>query len=404
MLNYRFFIEADEELVDFKLSMPLVNLLININHPISKELLSLKKSIIPYLNVSLLGDKLSYISSNRLAKISKIPTDAEVMKYSQDIKVGRIVKRLIGDKFTQKDIEDFSNLYKAAFDVRDNFFEVVNGEKIRYWYFYKRYKEYRGGTLWNSCMRYDRCQEYFDIYVNNPDKINMLILKDKENQELIVGRAILWKLDRPNVTFLDRVYYNEDYIVNIFMDYAIRNGWYYKNGLGIYSPDGIRSMGDLLVRLKPESYRYYPYVDTLCYYNPNTGEMGTDVDGYELSSTDGMVQEEEDNVTDFRGDNIPRDEAIWCDIGDAYCHQDEVIYLDYYDQYATPEIDTVWSDKYNSDLIKDRSIYSKYHKDYFDDSDDNIMWSETEHDFLDIDNDNIIWDDERGEYIIKKED
>jgi hypothetical protein len=40
-----------------------------------------------------------------------------------------------------------------------------------------------------SCMKYDRCQEYFDIYIENPD-VCSLFFKDPVESS-IHGRALL---------------------------------------------------------------------------------------------------------------------------------------------------------------------------------------------------------------------
>jgi hypothetical protein len=50
-------------------------------------------------------------------------------------------------------------------------------------------------------MKYDRCQEYFDIYIENPD-VCSLILKDPVESS-IHGRALLWILDETK--YMDRV-------------------------------------------------------------------------------------------------------------------------------------------------------------------------------------------------------
>jgi hypothetical protein len=34
-------------------------------------------------------------------------------------------------------------------------------------------------------MKYDRCQEYFDIYIENPDVCSLLILKDPVESSMV---------------------------------------------------------------------------------------------------------------------------------------------------------------------------------------------------------------------------
>ena len=41
---------------------------------------------------------------------------------------------------------------------------------------------YECGTLWKSCLRYDERSNHLDIFINNPDKIKLLILVNSQNK------------------------------------------------------------------------------------------------------------------------------------------------------------------------------------------------------------------------------
>ena len=71
-------------------------------------------------------------------------------------------------------------------------------------------------------MRYTECQKYLDIYV---DHCKMLVLLNK-NTDKISGRAIIWEID--GKTLMDRVYYTEDHMLDIFINYAKEHKWYYR--------------------------------------------------------------------------------------------------------------------------------------------------------------------------------
>jgi hypothetical protein len=55
--------------------------------------------------------------------------------------------------------------------------------------------------------------------LENPEKIRMLVVTNKENK--LLGRALLWKLDEPKgEIYMDRVYTTEDYLEKMFYEYA----------------------------------------------------------------------------------------------------------------------------------------------------------------------------------------
>ena len=51
---------------------------------------------------------------------------------------------------------------------------------------------------------------------------------NKDDESKIIGRAIVWKLFKPDRTFMDRIYYTTENIVELFKNYASVHGWLYK--------------------------------------------------------------------------------------------------------------------------------------------------------------------------------
>lgn len=200
----------------------------------------------------------------------------------QTIRVGRGIRAILNAakvKVADKDVEEFVNKYKATIDsINDIFshFLVVKGDDIAHWYNCNNYEKGTDrGTLGSSCMA-DVDEEFFDIYCENPDRINLIIYKTPENESKIKGRALLWKLNDGKM-YMDRIYTHDDSDVELFRQYAKKNGCYYKSdnrstssGTAI-GPDGSSVTLDLSVSLKPKRYNSYPYLDTLKYYNQKTG-------------------------------------------------------------------------------------------------------------------------------------
>lgn len=197
-------------------------------------------------------------------------------KITQTMKVGKFVKQVFGDKYTAKEYETFVNTYKAeVLDVFKNF-ELVEGDAIAHWYnCNNNIKTGKSNNLNGSCMR-ERNADFFDIYTKNPDKVKMLILKDTDDPKKICGRAIVWYLDEPkNRVLLDTIYVTEQYMFDLYKNYARQDNWIIKTRQAYdktdYIVDGNVVDIELNVQLPPKQYNKYPFVDTLSYYNPKTG-------------------------------------------------------------------------------------------------------------------------------------
>lgn len=205
----------------------------------------------------------------------------------QQISVGKFINKIF-DNFSEIAVDKFVNTYKAeiaAITIYDRF-KLVRGEDIKFWYAERNYYTQGGnGPLLTSCMRYDgaggkTCQPYLEIYSNNPEKCSLLILTNKENK--LLGRALVWfNLRKPtDKTFMDRIYVAKQSDVELFKKYAQEQGWLYKNEQRAddmsYIEDGVRVNKSIALQLKPHTYKYYPYMDTLKYYNPTTGRLGSD--------------------------------------------------------------------------------------------------------------------------------
>ena len=217
-------------------------------------------------------------------------------KGRQEIGVGRGIRALLlttGEKFLDKDIEEFVNLYKAAIDKfndKFSFFEVVTGSDIAHWYHNRNYF-IRSGTLGSSCMA-GVPASWLEIYTENPEQVALIIYKSQEDTDKIIGRALLWTLN-DGKKFVDRIYTVNDSDVQLFRDYAKENGWYTKyhnssttNSQAI-APDGSNVSLRLVVTLNKKYYDHFPYLDTLKYFTPGSGVLNNSDGEYTLEDTGG---------------------------------------------------------------------------------------------------------------------
>lgn len=197
-------------------------------------------------------------------------------------------------KITDADIEKFFNnlsaLIKLTRPSETTTFAIVKGEDIKKYYNNKNYQVI-AGPLGQSCMSFDTMSNFFNIYSENEEQVSMLILRNNTTDK-IIGRAIVWKLDDGSY-FMDRVYTLNSVDEKLFIQEAIKNGWYYRsNGRNISFYKGNKPIGALTLKvtLDKSKFSYYPYLDTLKYLNLEDKTL-TNVDSgsydYVLTSTTG---------------------------------------------------------------------------------------------------------------------
>lgn len=277
-----------------------------------------------YIDVTPEEDLISFISDKRVDKDE--PEDPFVAKGRGTVKIGRFIHGIKNNKelghvfqgitITDKDIEEFVNLYKSSKIENKNRFEIVEGDDIARWYKSKRYKE-GNGQLNSSCMA-DADKDFFKIYTKNPRVCKMLIYLNEDG--LMMGRALLWKLDEsPNNIkwFLDRIYTVRDSDVNRFREYAKKEGWLYKyrNGYDdvegvLFRHNGNPVIGKITIKLRECDFDEYPFIDTVAFLNKknrtlsNVGSKGCiilrDTDGessecYDCNG-DGKIEEWDDDL------------------------------------------------------------------------------------------------------------
>jgi hypothetical protein len=223
-----------------------------------------------------------------------------------NIKIGRLVRAILTSakvSFTDRDIEEFVNSYKATYDIMANAlirFDIVEGDQIGYWYNYRRYA-IREGILGNSCMA-DVPVSYFDIYVNNPKACKLIILFDengsiedsKYKSDKIIGRCLLWTTEKGQL--MDRIYTIKDSDVELFKEFGKKNGFWWKscqdsdNDFRMENGDTAISSPSLTIKLDNSDYDEYPYMDTFYMLDIGndilTNDSNIDYDRI-LRSTDG---------------------------------------------------------------------------------------------------------------------
>lgn len=298
------------------ISSRLVKLLSSLSNPIAKDILNLVDSEQKFQNsyVDLNDDDMdsfTVLPVNRVSRLEGItekdftdPSENSIVwgkKFRQPMRIGSFVTRFLPKYAGQKDLENFVHQIKGKLDAENYELKMVRGEEIRKWYLVDTYYNPHPGIidapeedgildvrtpLMRSCLKQPEKQTFFDIYCDNPEQIGMLIMLD-ENKKLR-ARAVIWfdcfVVDKPGDptkgVLMDRIYYTNESDVNIFIDYAKKNNWWYKPSQGkeIYTfvKDGQVCDKGVSTRIKNHgTFEKYPYIDTMCYYTPDTGRLST---------------------------------------------------------------------------------------------------------------------------------
>ena len=449
-------LEKSNNMLYFILSERLYNLLNSIKHPIAKDIIKLSDRTDALTEITLIDyheknhNLFTFVMSNKLFDYQKelhgdredsyirwsvythsTNSDNEIWSlFRSDIRIGRFVNRLFPGKYPEsgkvgEDIQSFIDNVKSRRSSGTEKFRIVEGEDLVKYYNEKSYSLERGpySQLHQSCMRYDKCGEYMDFYVEN--NVQMVILISDKEEDKITGRAVLWKLDEPDRYFMDRVYCVYDYDVERFKDFAKENNWLYKKYQNrdpreyICDPqkDECEQMVMKIFNMKPTDK--YPYLDTLSYYYENYNVLSNS-DGLNLSdgdrpqvmlylqSTDGGYSVDGMDWSPYYDRLIDPDDLIYCEFGDDHRFHDDCIYVETDDAYATreyadehlrySEIQNVWINPDSHD-----AVYLKKYDDIVTSwyIDSNMFYNEVDDDYL-LPEDGI-WSDYHQTYIPKDE-
>lgn len=251
------------------------------NIPVSKELVTKIKSFLNSNNIKDTAD-VEYIEYDNGKYIT-----AKTSKGDKQYSFNTLLKYLGYDtkSIAPKELQDFIEYFSQQ---KVNLKEV-KGNKIKYAYLQDNFDTSIKPTdnkksVFVSCMKYDKCQDYLEIYTTNPNQVSCLVLF---NDDKVQGRALIWNLDDGS-KYMDTIYTNDE-LITIFHNYAKQN--------------------DILIKL-PNSettvtldnkidYDYYPFMDTFAFYTPDTGVLSNKKGEYSLKSQEGEAFGKVDINTKF---------------------------------------------------------------------------------------------------------
>ena len=250
-------------------------------------------------------------------------------------KISRLVNTLFPKEYEdtegQKTLRDLIDKYGALTDDTMKF-EVVKGEEVKKWYLEDNYETTKG-DLGGSCMRHDRCQTYFDIYIKNPDVVSLLICLGAKGT--LIGRALIWNLSDSNYPsqLMDRIYFRDERVKEKFISYAEDNDMVYKPGRGLTNIvwRGERFKKSPKVKLDEWEFDEYPYMDTFAKLDIEDGTLYNSEDRaegfYILTSTDGGYHEREIVWSTYEDQEIDEEEAVWSEPIQDWISRENSVYV-----------------------------------------------------------------------------
>jgi len=346
----------------------IAQMLLRQRHPIE----NLVEDYVNYICISKSDKtKISYLTQDRENSV-----DGDHWHSSKrfNAKPGAFIRKVFKG-LSDKQVEIFSTLFKNIQNTPNFAMKVVEGNDILKYYHYESYAD-QSSSLGASCMKHGGCQEFLQIYVDNSDKIKMLVMIDREGR--LIGRSLLWNIE-PN-KIMDRIYtiHDEEYSYH-FKKWADNNGYWYKkeqkwNNTLLFESQGKSMLSELSVTLHKTDYRRYPYFDTFKFFDQDSKTLYNYIPSgksiYTLSTPDGSKQNSEFLTRDGKTDLFHyHHEMVWLEYKGYRTHQSNVYYSEINDKYILKE-DANYLEEINDyvfiddslnrqEAIKDRITYLK---------------------------------------------
>lgn len=227
--------------------------------------------------------KLKYIKENKDGYI--------IVNGEQNVKFGKLIITILNileisvDKNKlSKYIENIVDEYKSWYETKNQIkFNILKGNEILNGYNKDKQQYEFKSVLNSSCM--NNKFNLLNLYTQNEDKVLMLSL---ERNEKIIGRCLIWKLDKPDIIYMDRIYTSDNYINNIFKRFAINNELSYRDfdnykNFTIYHYNKrkkqyvikYKNEVNYKVKLNTDKIYSFPYMDSFRIMNRNNSTFYT---------------------------------------------------------------------------------------------------------------------------------
>jgi hypothetical protein len=349
--------DLDNVLEQIKDNSEVARLLLKQRHSIE----NLVENHINYISIS--GSdktKISYLTQERIENLLENGEDLWTSPKRFHIKPGAFISKIFRN-IHPREVENFSQLFKNVQNKINSKFKVVSGDSILHYYHHGSYLS-ESGSLGNSCMKYDQCQEYFDLYTINKDKISMLVLTTDNHQ--LIGRALLWNID--GMKIMDRIYTIDDETYQYhFKKWADENDYWYKkeqkwNNSLFFESKGKTIYKEISFKLEFYKLSTYPYMDTFKFLNIKTGD---------ISNFKSEISSDLKTLSSADGSTYDYDHLVMCEKSKLFYNYTDTTYLDYLSIRVSCNL-TVYSDIFDTSILREDAEYDPSINDWiFNDSD-----------------------------------
>jgi hypothetical protein len=340
MSNRKIIVTEELKAVLAKINSDMARLLLQ--EDVDESVLSKPEKNVNYLDLSHTSKgHMSYLTGERIEKIENGDKNYWDVKSRYHARPGSVMKKLF--KTHDWEIENFSTQFLSIVDPPVYQMELVKGADVAKYYHYKNYYS-QSGALGTSCMK-SSPSEFFDIYVENPNQINMLVMLDQHDK--VMGRALVWHGE--DFKLLDRIYTCNDTYYNYFYNWAKENDCYYKQHNNWMTPkhlmfNGVPEIKHLELTIDKSEFQKYPYLDTFKWLNLKTKKVSNFVPE---DKTDVIT------ISDHMGNYLKSNYFNFCDLTNNLHSSGDIEYVDYMKM-------NVYSGNLYRSVVLDRMIYADH--------------------------------------------
>lgn len=230
-----------------------------------------------------LFNKLKFIKENKDGYV--------IVNGEQNIKLGKLIITILNilsvrvdknklPKYIENIVDEYKSWYETTKQIN---FNILKGTDLLKGYTKDKQEYLFKSSLNGSCM--NNKFNLLKLYTQNEDKVMLLSL---ERNNKIIGRCLIWKLDKPNIIYMDRIYVLDNYISNIFKNFALHNNmsyrdfdnyknftiYHYNNKKHIYEYK-YKNEVNYKVKLNIDNIHLFPYMDSFKIMNRKSGVFYT---------------------------------------------------------------------------------------------------------------------------------
>ena len=347
--------ELDFVLEQIKDRSEVANLLLKQRHLVD----NLVDNHVNYISISNSDpNKISYLTQERIDSLLSNGEDLWTSSKRFHVKPGSFVGKLFKN-ISLSEIQNFSILFRNVQNKINYEFKIVNGNEIYKYYHYNSYLS-ESGSLGASCMKYDQCQDYLELYAKNSDIIKLLVITSSQGK--LVGRALLWEFG--NNKIMDRIYTIDDDVYQYpFKKWADDNGYISKkeqkwNNSLFFESKGKTLYKELSIKLPHGNFTTFPYLDTFKFIDILTGTLYNYKPEVQNTYTKNIR-----TLSSADGTYYNYDHLMLCEKTKLFYPYTETTYLEYRGIRVCHEI-CVYSDIFDTSILRDDAVFDDSIRDW----------------------------------------